>query len=195
MKLPAREKLQKGGLALGGMIVGAFVGIAIQVGVESTGLLGPSVEALLVEQEANFKDMTARLQDIKGRSSDPEVQKSLDELGNLLAKQGELQSQSNSELAFLSGQIANLEQQSLDEKGFAGGADFWLKSGESVSIGDRSHVFGMTRDWGKVVDVNLNGEKSRMKVGDTASTDSCTVYFKQGVARPDGRVGFDVNCG
>tara|TARA_R110002096_G_scaffold2619_5_gene13572 strand:- start:13183 stop:13770 length:588 start_codon:yes stop_codon:yes gene_type:complete len=195
MKLPAREHLQKGGLALGGMIVGAFVGIAIQVGVESTGLLGPSVEALLVEQEANFHDMTERLQALKGQADDPAMQKSLDELSKLLAKQGELQSQSNSEMAYLSGQIANLEQQSLDERGFAGGVDFWLKTGESVSIGDRRHVFGLTRDWGKVVDVNLNGVKTRMKVGDTASTDSCTVFFKQGVARADGRVGFDVNCG
>ena len=42
-------------VALGGMIVGAFVGIAVQVGVESTGeFSGPSVEALLEEQEANF---------------------------------------------------------------------------------------------------------------------------------------------
>ncbi|MCS6760410.1 MAG: hypothetical protein MO852_16900, partial [Candidatus Devosia euplotis] len=182
MKLPAREHLQKGGLALGGMVVGAFVGIAIQVGVESTGLLGPSVEALLIEQEANFQDMTDRLQSLKGQSDDPAMQKSLDELSKLLAKQGELQSQSNSEMAYLSGQIANLEQQSLDERGFAGGVDFWLKAGESVSIGDRRHVFGLNRDLGKVVDVNLNGAKSRMRVGDTASTDSCTVYFKQGVA-------------
>ena len=190
-----KPRLVAAGIALGGMIVGSFVGIGVQMGVESTGLLGPSVEALLEEQEANFSDINARLQDLKNQSTDPAVKKSLTDLGKLLARQGELQNQANTELAYLGKQIANLKQESLDERGFAGGADFWLKTGESVSIGDRQNVFGLTRDWGKVVDVNLNGAKARLKVGDTVDTDSCTVFFKQAVQRADGRVGFDVSCG
>ena len=189
-----RDHLQKGGLAVGGMVVGALIGIVIQVGVESTGLLGPSVEALIQEQEANFGDLTAQLEELKNQADDPDLKDRLSELGALLARQGELQTQSNTELAYLTDQVANLEQQSLDERGFASGADFWLKVGESVSIGDRRHVFGVTRDWGTAVDVNLNGDKSRLKVGDTASTESCTVFFKQAIARTDGRVGFDVSC-
>ncbi|MGI9270707.1 MAG: hypothetical protein ACR2QT_02960 [Woeseiaceae bacterium] len=192
--LLTRSVLQQGGLALGGMIVGAFVGIAIQVGVESTGILGPSVDAMLEEQQANFSDITARLEDLKSKSSDPDVSKSLTELGQLLARQGELQDESNTALTYLGDQVANLKQESLKERGFAGGADFWLKTGESVAIGDRRNVFGMTRDWGKVVDVNLNGEKARMNVGDTVNTENCTVFFKQAVQRTDGRVGFDVSC-
>lgn len=193
--LITRERLQQGSLALGGMVVGAIVGIAIQVGVESTGILGPSVESLLEEQDANFSRLTTQLDDLRELSDDPEITKRLTALGDLLARQGELQSQSNSELAFLGNQLANLEQQSLDERGFSGGADFWLKTGESVSIGDRRNVFGMTRDWGTAVDVNLNGEKARLKVGDTVNTDQCTVFFKQAISREDGRVGFDVTCG
>lgn len=187
--------LQKGGLALGGMVVGAFVGIVIQMGVESTGILGPSIEVLMEEQQANFGDMTARLEALKEQSSDPEITKSLTELGKLLARQGELQSQSNAELLELGDQIANLRQASLDERGFAGGADFWLKTGESVTVGDRQNVFGLTRDWGNTIDANLNGKKSRMNVGDTVTTDSCTVFFKQAIRRADGRIGFDVSCG
>lgn len=188
------ENLQKGGLAVGGMVMGALVGIAIQVGVESTGLLGPSVEALLEEQEENFYEMTAQLEVLRNKSDDPEIRTSLANFGKLLARQAELQSRSNSELNFLNEQIADLEQQSLDKRGFASGADFWLKAGESVSIGDRQNVFGMTRNRGFAVDVNLNGVSTRMKVGDTVSTDSCTIFFKQSVERADGRVGFDVSC-
>ncbi|MDH3337182.1 MAG: hypothetical protein OER22_04970 [Gammaproteobacteria bacterium] len=190
-----KSRLVAAGIALGGMIVGSFVGIGVQMGVESTGLLGPSVEALLEEQEANFSDINARLQDLKNRSTDPAVKKGLTDLGKLLARQGELQHQANTELAYLGDQIANLKQESLDERGFAGGADFWLKTGESVSVGDGRHVLGVVRTWNTAVDVNMNGKKSRLSVGDSVSTDSCTVFFKQAGARPDGRVGFDLSCG
>ena len=193
--LLTRKNIVAGTIALGGMIVGAVVGIAVQAGIESTGLLGPSVEALLEEQEANFSDINARLGELKDQSSDPAVKKSLADLEKLLARQGELQSKANSELAFLGDQVANLRQASLDERGFAGGADFWLAAGESVAVGDRENVMGVTRVWGEVVDVNVNGQKSRLKVGDTVSTETCTVFYRQGRRADDGRVGFDVSCG
>jgi len=41
----------------------------------------------------------------------------------------------------------------------------------------------------------MNGKKSRLSVGDSVSSDTCTVFFKQAVQRDDGRVGFDVTCG
>ncbi len=190
-----RPRLIAASIALGGMILGSIVGIGVQMGVESTGLLGPSVDALIQEQDANFKNINARLAELQNQSSDPEVRKSLTELGQLLARQGELQNQANTELTYLGSQIANLKQAALDEQGYAGGADFWLKTGESVSVGDRSNVFGLVRDWGNVIDVNLNGTKTRMDVGDTVQTESCTVFFKQSGQRADGRVGFDVICG
>jgi hypothetical protein len=57
------------------------------------------------------------------------------------------------------------------------------------------NVFVVARDWGKVVDVNLNSAKTGMNVGDSVSTDLCTVFFQQAVLRTDGRIGFDVSCG
>ena len=47
--LLTKDRMRTGALALGGMIVGAVVGILVQVGVEATGMLGPSVDALLAE--------------------------------------------------------------------------------------------------------------------------------------------------
>jgi hypothetical protein len=190
-----RKNILAGSIALGGMIAGAVVGIAVQAGVESTGILGPSVEELLEEQDANFSDINARLAELKDAASDPAVKRSLVDLEKLLARQGELQSQANSELAWLGDQVASLRQASLDERGFSGGADMWLSSGESVAVGDRSNVLGVTKIWGETVYVNLNGEKSALQVGDAVSTEACTVFFKQTRRDVDGRVGFDVSCG
>ena len=192
--LLSRKNIVAGSIALGGMVVGAVVGIAVQVGIESTGMLGPSVESLLEEQEANFSDINTRLAELKDQSSDPAVKKSLADLERLLTRQGELQSKANSELTALTGQVASLRQASLEELGFAGGADFWLGSGESVAVGDREHVMGVTRVWGDVVDVRLNGQKSRLNVGDALTTEKCTVFYRQGRRADDGRVGFDVSC-
>ncbi len=193
--LLSRKNILAGAIALGGMIVGAFVGIAVQVGVESTGILGPSVEAMLEEQEENFSAIDARLSELKSQSSDPAVKQSLAQLEKLLARQAELQSKAGNELAYLGDQLADLRQASLEERGFSGGADFWLSSGESVAVGNRSNVMGVTRVWGEMVDVNLNGKKSRLNVGDAVTTNDCTVFFRQGRRPEDGRVGFDVSCG
>lgn len=199
MGLLSKRHLISGTSALGGMIAGAIVGIMVQVGVESTGLLGPSVEALIAEQESNFDEIGVRLESLRGLSPDPAIAKGLTELSRLLARQDELQNRSTQELTLLNRQVANLRQQTLDERGFAGGADLWLATGESISVGDSQHVFGVVRTWTTAVDVNLNGEKSRLKVGDavtvpTANGD-CTVFFKQGLRKEDSRSGFDVSCG
>jgi hypothetical protein len=193
--LLTRKNIVAGTIALGGMVFGAIVGIAVQVGVESTGILGPSVEALLEEQDANFSDINARLVELKGQSSDPAVKKSLADLESLLKRQGDLQAKAHSELTVLADQVAHLRQTSLDERGFAGGADVWLAAGESVAVGDRAAVMGVTRVWGAAVDVNLNGKKSNLKVGDAVSTEKCTVFFRQSRRADDGRAGFDVSCG
>jgi len=195
--LLSKENLQKGSLAFGGMIVGAIVGIVVQAGIESTGLLGPSVDELLEEQEANFDAMSARLEEIKAQSEDPAVRKGLGELSKLLARQNELQDQATSEINALSNQVASLRQKSLEEQGFAGGADVWLGPGESISVGDTRHVLGVVRMWATQADVIFNGTKSRMSVGDVTSIDGldCDVFLKQGRRAEDGRAGFDVTCG
>lgn len=193
-----KARLVAAGLGLGGMILGALVGIGVQAGVESTGLLGPSVEALIAEQESNFDEMGTRLEALRGMSSDPEMRRTLAELGDLLARQGDLQQQSSREIALLGSEVQSLRDEALAENRFAGGADFWLASGESVKVGDSQHVLGVVRTLSNAVDVNLNSKKSRLTVGDavtipTAGGD-CTVFFKQAKRRDDGRVGFDLSC-
>jgi|GEM_PF-1389048 len=196
--LLTRARLIGAALALGGMILGSLVGIGVQAGVESTGLLGPSVEALIAEQESNFDEMGERIEALRGMASDPEMAKTLAELGKLVARQDDLQRKASQQIAFLDGQVQSLREESLAENRFAGGADFWLGSGESVSVGDSRNVLGVVRTLSNAVDVNLNSQKSRLSVGDTidvpAEGGDCIVLVKQTRRSEDGRVGFDLSC-
>ena len=190
-----KQKLRALAMAFGGMVVGAIVGIIVQVGVESTGMLGPSVDALLDEQEGNFQQVHSRLDELRASTDDPQLLQRLDGLARLIERQDELRQQAGAELASLGDQVATLKDQSLAERGFAGGADFWLAVGESVNVGDKKHVLGLVRVWQTAADVVFNGKKARLSVGDLVSSDDCQVFFKQARQRDDKRVGFDVTCG
>ena len=194
-----KPRLVAGALALGGMVVGSVVGLGVQMGVESTGLLGPSVEALIAEQQSNFGDVNARLDALKAMSDDKEIKASLNELGKLLARQDELARHANAELAYLGEQVSAMKDQQLSDTGFAGGADIWLKSGESINVGNRNHVFGLLGARGTYADVNLDGTRKRVSVGDLIPVPGddtrCTIFYKQAQPRADGRIGFDLTCG
>lgn len=197
--LLSKATLRGAALALGGMIVGSFVGIGVQVGVESTGLLGPSVDSLIAEQQANFDDVNARLELLKNSSTDPETKKSLAELASLLRRQDELSQHANAELQYLSDQVATFKEQQLAESGHAGGADFWLKAGESVNVAGDDQVFALISARSKIADINLSGLRKRITVGDVLHVESregaCSIFYKQATPREDKRVGFDLDCG
>ena len=185
--------------AVGGMIIGSIVGIAVQVGVESTGILGPGVDSLLAEQEANFAGINERLDALQNATTSPELSVHVTELRSLLERQRDISNQAGTELRLLSEQLSQLRNEQLEQSGFASGADFWLKNGESVNVGDESQVFGLIRFWGsnRRADINLSGERQRMTVGDALAVpgDDCTIFYKQATPRADGRIGFDISCG
>jgi hypothetical protein len=195
-----KKRIAAGALALGGMIVGAVVGIAVQAGIESTGMLGPSVESLIAEQGSNFASLQSKLDELGDLSTDPEINRRLTELRDLMARQEALQARANTELANLSGSVADLKQQALSEQGFAAGtADFWLDAGESVTVGNDGNVFAVVRKFNGYVQANMNGERKNMNAGDTFDVESgdrtCTVLLKRiHSAETGGRAGFDVNC-
>ena len=65
-----KARMVAAAVGLGGMVLGAIVGVGVQKGVESTGILGPSVDALIAEQQSNFNDITrtpGRAQESAGR--------------------------------------------------------------------------------------------------------------------------------
>jgi len=196
--LATKARMKGAALALGGMIVGSIVGIGVQVGVESTGLLGPSLETLMAEQKSNFDDVAQRIEDLKASSSDPETRKSLAELNGLLKRQDELAQQASAELRYLGEQVETFKKQQLADSGYAGGADFWLKGGESVNIAGDNQVFALLGARSNIADINLSGQRKRISVGDVLEVQSgdktCRLFYKQATPRADRRVGFDLDC-
>lgn len=184
--------------ALGGMLAGAVVGAAVQEGMQSTGMLGPTVDSLIAAQEQNFTELSGKLDALRGLSADPEVKQTVTELGNLLRRQDGLSRQAQAELRYLSEQVSTLRDQRLAEAGAAGGADHWLAVGESINVGDRSHVFGIETYYRGAVISKLDGVGQRMTVGDIrqieAGGKTCSVLYKHATPREDQRVGFDVTC-
>jgi hypothetical protein len=197
--LLSKAKMKGVALALGGMIVGSIVGIGVQLGVESTGLLGPSVDSLMQEQKANFDDVNSRLASLSKSSTDPETKKSLAELASLMKRQGELSQHANAELQYLGEQVETFKAQQMAESGHAGGADFWLKGGESVNVAGEDQVFALLGARGTFADINLSGTRKRISVGDVVEVQSgdrtCSIFYKQATPRADKRVGFDLDCG
>jgi hypothetical protein len=197
--LLSKAKVKGLALALGGMIVGSVVGLGVQFGVQSTGLLGPTVDSLMEEQKANFDDVNARLAALNKSSTDPETKKSLAELASLLKRQGELSQHANAELEYLGEQVATFKEQQLAESGHAGGADFWLKGGESVNVAGEDQVFALLGARSTFADINLSGTRKRISVGDVVEVQSgdrtCSIFYKQATPRADRRVGFDLDCG
>jgi len=153
---------------------------------------------LIAEQQANFSDVNARLDALKNMPADKEVKSGLNELAKVLARQDELARQANTEIAYLSDQVTALRQEQLADAGYAGGADFWLKGGESVTVGSDNQVFGLLGARSGFADVNLSGARKRVYVGDAipvpAENPACTIFYKQATPRADGRIGFDLTC-
>lgn len=197
-RLFGKSQLRTAGTALGGMIAGALVGIGVQLGVDSTGLLGPSVEALLAQQESNFEDVHQKLETIRQAATDPQVRQELRQLDDLLGRQRELNGRAQAEIRYLGQQVVELKKQRLAESKVVGGADFWLKNGESVNVAGKGQVLALVSARSNIADVNLNGARTRMLVGDAlpviSGNTQCTIFFKQAKPRSDGRVGFDIDC-
>jgi hypothetical protein len=95
-----KARITAAALAVGGMLVGSLVGLAVQLSVESTGLLGPSVESLIDAQASNFDAINMRLDALKAAAADPEAAGEIAELGALLNRQHELTQRAHDELHY-----------------------------------------------------------------------------------------------
>jgi len=192
-------KVRDAAKVIGGMVLGTLVGVAVQKALATTGLLGPGVGALIAEQQNKFAEVNSKLDALRQLSTDPQVQQALGELGTLVQQQSALTQQTEQQLKLMTEEMAAGKERELAERGMSGGADFWLKGGESFNLGARDQVFGL-QWWNRgVVQVNLSGMVKRLNVGDViefaAGDRSCKVFYKQATPRDDSRVGFDLDCG
>jgi hypothetical protein len=183
---------------LGGMIVGTVVGAGVQKALQSTGLMGPDVETLITQQQSNFAEVNGKLDALRKVSSDPVAQRALNELGALLQKQNALSQQTEQQLRLMASEMSTSKERELPEHGMSGGADFWLKTGESYNLAARDQVFALQGYGNGLAQVSLNGEIKRLRVGDVvqfmAGQRACKVFYKQATPRQDGRLGFDLDC-
>jgi len=195
-KLPV--KVRDAAVGVGGMVLGALVGTGVQQTLMRTGLLGPGVDSLIAEQQANFSEVNTKLDSLRQLAPDPEAQRALTELGALLEQQSALAAQTEQQLKLMAGEAEAGKDRELAASGMAGGADFWLKGGESLNLGSRDQVFALQAYSRGVAAVNLSGTARRLAVGDViefmAGERACKVFFKQATPREDGRVGFDLDC-
>lgn len=183
------------------VIVGTLFGLAIEAGVDSTGILGPGVDQLIVEQAAGFAQIEAKLEALRA-STDPAQSKRLAaELEGLVAQQRTYGDRAAEELRGARLEIQRLKDDALAASGASAGADIWLKPGESVTVaGKAGNVFafknfsfsGSTGD----IQVSASGKSGRLQVGDAMEFPGeggvWKVFFKQSHDRGDGRMGFDV---
>ena len=181
------------------MVLGALVGTGVQQVLARTGVLGPGVGSLIAEQQANFAEVNTKLDSLRKLAPDPEAQRALTELGSLLEQQSALVAQTEQQLKLMASEVSASKERELAESGMAGGADFWLKGGESLTLGSRDQVFALQGFGRGIAAVNLSGTTRRLAVGDVidfmAGDRTCKVFFKQATPREDGRVGFDLDCG
>lgn len=191
-------KFRTGASALGGMVLGTLVGIAVNKAVATTGILGPGVATLMQDQRDNFAAVNERLEALRASATGPDAQRAIADLEALLKKQSALAEQSEQQLRLLTEENTAAKERELAERGIAGGADFWLKAGESFNVGARDQVFALTSRYGAQAIVNLSGAAKRLNVGDVvefmADAKNCRVFYKQATPREDGRIGFDLVC-
>jgi hypothetical protein len=189
--------------AFGGMVLGALVGMAVQAAVSTTGVLGPDMADLITEQSTNFKKLEAKLDAIRNTTDPAQIKSMAADLDTLLAEQEKLAQRTHEELRGARAEIDRLKEQLLEATGAAGGANLWLKPGESVTVGQAGTVFSFTNFAGPTsgtrttkVAVNVAGESKPLGVGDAAQvkagSDTYKVIYKQTAPRADGRVGFDL---
>ena len=183
-----------------GVVVGALIGIAVQAGVESTGVLGPGLDAVLDKQAEGFALLDSKLESLSKAETIDQAKTIARDIETQVAQQRATAQRLDDELRGARAEIERLRADTLNTTGVAAGADVWLKPGESVTIGQRGNTFsllgftfsGRTHD----ISVNANATKHRLVVGDSVTfpvpDGQYTVVFKQSEARPDGRVGFDV---
>lgn len=195
---PSMALVRKAGLALGGMVIGSFVGYGVQASLQSVGLGGPSIDSLIADQQANFANVEAKLDAIRGQASTPQMKQTVKELDGLLRRQAELAAKGNSELRTLAEETQRSRNEQLQKSGVSGGADLWLKPGESVNVGDRNQVLALLRNASGYAFINISGKRERLAVGDAteivAGSRRCKVFYKQAARPVDGRVGFDFHC-
>jgi len=185
---------------LGAVIVGAIIGLAVETGVDSTGVLGPGLEDVLARQADGFALLDSKLDALNKAENLDQAKTLAADISAQVAQQQATAERLGGELRGARAEIERLRTDAIAASGAVGGAGVWLKPGESIAVGHRGNTFTfMSFSYSGSTDkieANVNGEKRRMEVGDSAEFTTpegvFRVVFKLAERRVDGRIGFDV---
>jgi hypothetical protein len=186
--------------AIGGMVFGGTVEYFVGNLIDSTGWFGPTLDALVEQQNSNFEDIRAKLEELKkAPPGSPEAAKIQGDLQTLLLEQEKLIDQTHSALRMSEQEVTRLKQEMLAERGSATGADFYLSLNESITVHARGMVFALVAAHRNgLIDVNLSGKTQRLKPGDfiefTEGDSVCKVFYKIPRIETTGKIGFDLVC-
>jgi hypothetical protein len=181
-----------------GMVIGAVVEMFVQGAMESTGWFGPTLESVMSEQVANFDAIKKKLDALNAATTEADRERLRKELDELLKRQQVLTGQTHTELRRAQGEVETLREKSLTVTGSAGGADLWLKPGESVTVGSRENVFSLLSvESSHRARVNISGKSSLLSPGDFVEAPTADgvwkVFYKQSSRGGDrSELGFDL---
>jgi hypothetical protein len=137
------------------------------------------------------------LTDLRKEASTPEVRKLIDSLKNDIGQHEKFVARNRDDLRRYASEVSAMRDQLRQEKGFSGGADFWIGAGESMRLAGDANVLAVTYAHGNRVDVNVNGDKQILTIGDAVTfvngSESCKAIVRQKPGQ-DRRAGFDVVC-
>lgn len=159
---------------------------------------GPTLEKLMDEQKTSFASMQESLAALRSAAPSADLRDLIGKLQQEMGSQEEFSKRYQTELRAYVQEVAQLRQQLRTEKGFSGGADFWLGAGESVRLAGEANVLGVLYAHRSYSTVNFNGERRNMVVGDavdfSTGDETCKAIYRQIPRQADRRVGFDVIC-
>lgn len=186
--------------AIGGMVFGGTVEYFVGNLIDSTGWFGPTLDALVEQQNSNFEDIRAKLEELKkAPPGSPEAAKIQGDLQTLLLEQEKLIDKTHTELRLSEREVTRLKQELLEKRGSASGSDFYLGLHESITVHSRGKVLALVADHRNgLIDVNLSGKVQRMKPGDfvefTEGDTTCKVFYKSRRDESNDKFGFDLVC-
>lgn len=106
--------------AAGAFVVVTVAGTMIEGLFESTGVFGPTVDALIAKQQENFDDLRGKLDEL-AKSDDPKEQAKLrKEIEALIARQEQLTQRTHVELREYQSEAERARAEALAEKGSGG---------------------------------------------------------------------------
>lgn len=183
--------------ALAGVIFGGTVEYFVGGALDATGWFGPTLDTIVEQQSRNFADIRAKLDELRQATpGSPEAIRLQSELETLIGEQEKLTYRTHDELRNYEKQLTELKAQALRAAGATSSVDFWLKAGESITVGQRDNVFAVQTVYSSYVSVVASGKRANLRPGEFVEfpSDQGTykVFYKHAPPREDGRVGFDV---